>query len=53
MNLVINIHVVDDTNVGDLFSSPLKYFEFPRSRTTNIDIRHLDQKLEKLSLIHI
>ena len=48
MNLVINIHVVDDTNVGDLFSSPLKYFEFPRSRTTNIDIRHLDQKLEKI-----
>ncbi|MCL2929091.1 MAG: hypothetical protein O4861_02640 [Trichodesmium sp. St16_bin4-tuft] len=49
MNLLINVHVVDDTNVGDLFSSPLKYFEFPQSTTTTIDIRDLDQELAKIA----
>ena len=49
MNLVINVHVVDQTNVGDLFSSPLKYFKFPQSTTTTIDIRHLDQGLATIA----
>lgn len=28
MNLFINVYVVDDINVGDLFFFLLKYFEF-------------------------
>ncbi|MEB3342954.1 hypothetical protein [Okeania sp.] len=48
-NLLINVHVVDETNVGDLYSSPLKYFQFPQSTTTKIDIRHLDQGLAKIA----
>lgn len=49
MNLVINVHVTDNTNVGDLFSSPLKYFKFPNTTTTTIDIRHLDQELATIA----
>ena len=49
MNLVINVHVVDESNVGDLFSSPFKYFEFAQSTTTTIDIRHLDRELATIA----
>lgn len=29
MSRLVNCHVIDPHNVGDLLSSPLRYFEFP------------------------
>jgi hypothetical protein len=39
MNKIINYHVPDLTNIGDLLSSPLKYFDFPGFTCEIKDIR--------------
>lgn len=41
---LVNYHVVDDKNIGDLMSSPFKYFDFPGFECEVRDIRNvLDQ----------
>ena len=40
--VIINAHVVDEKNVGDLVSSPIRYFEFPGFEKKTIDIRAFD-----------
>jgi hypothetical protein len=39
MKKIINYHVPDPLNIGDLFASPIKYFEFPGFETLVSDIR--------------
>lgn len=39
---LINYHVPDPTNIGDLLSSPLKYFDFPGFNGHIRDIRSID-----------
>lgn len=41
MSKIINSYVIDNTNIGDLFSAPYQYFEFPGYNFENIDIRNL------------
>ncbi|NJL02884.1 MAG: hypothetical protein HC838_05490 [Spirulinaceae cyanobacterium RM2_2_10] len=40
---IVNAHVVDDQNIGDLVSSPLRYFPFPGFETQTLDLRALGQ----------
>lgn len=42
MRSIVNFHVIDPKNVGDLISSPTQYFDFPGYTTEQLDIRHLD-----------
>ncbi|TVU55417.1 MAG: hypothetical protein EA414_01850 [Arthrospira sp. PLM2.Bin9] len=42
MNTIVNYHVIDPKNIGDLFSSPVNYFEFPGYEVIKRDIRTLD-----------
>jgi len=42
MPSLVNYHVIDPQNIGDLLSSPLHYFEFPGFTTESRDIRHVD-----------
>lgn len=39
MKKIVNCHVIDQTNIGDLFSAPAQYFDFPGYSVENIDIR--------------
>ncbi|MGB3190723.1 MAG: hypothetical protein WBB43_15030 [Limnoraphis sp.] len=43
MKTIANYHVIDPTNIGDLLSSPLNYFDFPGYEVSKIDIRTLDK----------
>jgi hypothetical protein len=38
---LVNYHVVDDKNIGDLMSSPLRYFDFPGFECEARDIRNI------------
>lgn len=48
---LINCHVVDPNNVGDLLSSPLRYFAFPDFQCETEDIRTVEA--ERLRDMHI
>ena len=39
MNSIVNYHVIDQKNIGDLLSSPLDYFTFPGYNVERADIR--------------
>jgi hypothetical protein len=39
MRTVTNCHVIDPQNMGDLLSSPLRYFEFPGFNCRTLDVR--------------
>ncbi len=43
MPKIVNYHVIDPRNIGDLYSSPLNYFDFPGYEVSKIDIRTLDE----------
>ena len=49
--MITNLHVIDPKNVGDLYSSPLKYFDFPEYSCKATDIRHFEE--EELKDSHI
>lgn len=40
--LLTNLHVVDHSNIGDLLSAPLKYFQFPGYQCEIQDLRTID-----------
>jgi hypothetical protein len=42
-NIIVNAHVIDSRNIGDLASSPVKYFDFKYPVET-LDIRSIDPK---------
>ncbi|MBE9117585.1 hypothetical protein IQ249_16935 [Lusitaniella coriacea LEGE 07157] len=42
MDSIINCHVIDPKNIGDLLSCPLNYFTFPGYHTEKADIRQID-----------
>ncbi|MEA5513660.1 polysaccharide pyruvyl transferase family protein [Nodularia sp. UHCC 0506] len=42
MKSIINYHVIDHTNIGDLFSAPTKYFTFPGYSVEQADIRTIN-----------
>ena len=39
MNLIINMHVIDPQNIGDLLSAPIHYFPFPGYEKSSSDLR--------------
>jgi hypothetical protein len=41
-----NYHVVDHSNIGDLMSSPLMYFDFPGFDCQTSDLRDINDKLD-------
>lgn len=47
MKAIANYHVIDEKNIGDFFSSPLHYFDFPGYEVSKIDIRTLDKDSPK------
>ncbi|NET31589.1 MAG: hypothetical protein F6K19_06265 [Cyanothece sp. SIO1E1] len=51
MTSIVNYHVIDPKNIGDLLSSPLKYFTFPGYEVEQADIRKLE--IEKIKDKHI
>jgi hypothetical protein len=42
-NVIVNAHVIDSRNIGDLASSPARYFDF-KHRVETLDIRSIDPK---------
>jgi len=42
MKLLLNVHVIDFQNIGDLCSTPLDYFPFRGYEQQRVDIRELD-----------
>lgn len=49
---ILNLHVIDPKNVGDLLSSPLQYFEFPGYECDRDDIRTVNtESLENKHII--
>ncbi|MEO1593200.1 MAG: hypothetical protein AAFU71_18190 [Cyanobacteria bacterium J06632_22] len=42
-NVIVNAHVVDSRNIGDLASSPIPYFDFDY-RVETLDLRSIDPK---------
>jgi hypothetical protein len=44
--VIINAHVIDSRNIGDLASSPTKYFDF-KHRVETLDIRSIDPKFSE------
>jgi hypothetical protein len=42
MNSIVNLHVIDPTNIGDRLSSPIQYFDFSGFTTQALDIREFD-----------
>jgi hypothetical protein len=42
-NVIVNAHVVDSRNIGDLASSPAPYFDF-KYRVETLDLRAIDPK---------
>ncbi len=53
MDRLINYHVIDHQNVGDFFSSPLHYFDFPGYVCEAKDIRFFDANSSQYSNIII
>jgi hypothetical protein len=51
MNIIINYHVIDSTNIGDLVSAPTLYFDFPGYSVVREDIRTIN--LEDVKDKHI
>jgi hypothetical protein len=51
MNNIVNYHVIDQTNIGDLVSAPTLYFDFPGYSVVRDDIRNV--KLEDIKNKHI
>ncbi len=51
MNNIINYHVIDPTNIGDLVSAPTLYFDFPGYSVVRDDIRKI--QLEDVKDKHI
>jgi hypothetical protein len=52
MNSIINSHVIDPKNIGDLLSAPANYFSFPEFKLEQADIRELNpETLEGKHLI--
>ncbi|WP_414548152.1 hypothetical protein [Anabaena sp. CCY 0017] len=51
MKSIINYHVIDSTNIGDLFSAPTKYFSFPGYTVEQADIRTIN--IEEIRGKHI
>ena len=50
--MIRNLHVVDLGNVGDLYSSPLRYFDFPGHICQTNDLRYLKpQEIQNTHLI--
>ena len=45
-NVIINAHVIDSRNIGDLASSPTKYFDF-KHRVETLDIRSIDPEFSE------
>mgnify|MGYP001804348930 FL=1 len=41
MKKVISCHVIDPNNIGDLYSTPSHYFDFPGYQVEPLDIRHV------------
>jgi hypothetical protein len=41
MNSIINLHVIDPQNIGDLLSAPIHYFPFPGYDTSSADLRNV------------
>ncbi len=39
MNSIINMHVIDPKNIGDLLSAPIHYFPFPGYEKSSADLR--------------
>lgn len=44
MNLIVNCHVVDSTNIGDQMSAPFHYFSFPNYEKKILDLGDLTDK---------
>lgn len=42
MNSILNYHVIDPNNIGDLLSAPTHYFSFPNYQSNRADIRTVD-----------
>jgi hypothetical protein len=51
MNSIINMHVIDPQNIGDLLSAPIHYFPFPGYEKLSADLRELSDNLPDSSLI--
>jgi hypothetical protein len=41
MNSVLNLHVIDPQNIGDLLSAPIHYFPFPGVEKSSADLRQV------------
>ncbi|MCY7283268.1 MAG: hypothetical protein LH679_07455, partial [Cyanobacteria bacterium CAN_BIN43] len=41
MNSIINMHVIDPQNIGDLLSAPIHYFPFPGYEKSSADLRSI------------
>jgi hypothetical protein len=41
MNSIINLHVIDPQNIGDLLSAPSHYFSFPDHEKSSVDLRQV------------
>jgi hypothetical protein len=44
MQKLVNFHVIDNTNIGDLHSAPSHYFDFPGFQVENRDIRQINRE---------
>lgn len=43
MNSIINMHVIDPQNIGDLLSAPIHYFSFPGYEKSSADLRTISE----------
>jgi hypothetical protein len=44
MNSIINLHVIDPQNIGDLLSAPSHYFPFPDHEKSSVDLRQVSSE---------
>jgi hypothetical protein len=51
MNSIINMHVIDPQNIGDLLSAPIHYFSFPGYELSSADLRLVSEDLLSSNLI--
>jgi hypothetical protein len=49
MDKIINLHVVDPENIGDLYSAPARYFKFPGFQVEVRDILQLETLIQELT----
>jgi hypothetical protein len=42
MNSIMNLHVIDPQNIGDMLSAPIHYFPFPGMEKQSADLRQVD-----------